>query len=98
MCDVNHRNSRQRVVESHHSDGGRLADGGRSKESTSMLVDTVFHHLAASLFHKHGEGALTYALRNARMLGSKNSELEDVWMCVARKIEHLVSTTAEGRG
>lgn len=62
-----------------------------------MLVDTEFHHLAASLFHKHGEGALTYALRNARMLGSENSELENVWMCVARKIEHLISTTTERR-
>ena len=62
-----------------------------------MLVDTEFHHLATSLFHKHGEEALTYALRNARTLRSKNSELEDVWMRVAKKIEHLISTTQERR-
>ena len=62
-----------------------------------MLVDMEFHHLAASLFHKHGEGALTYALRNARMLRSKDSELEEVWMCVARKIEYLISTTPDRR-
>jgi len=62
-----------------------------------MLVDTEFHHLATSLFHKHGEGALTYALRNARMIGSEDSELAEVWIRVARKIEHLISTTPERR-
>ena len=62
-----------------------------------MLANTEFHHLAASLFHTHGEGALTYALRNARTLRSKDSELEDVWMRVAKKIEHLISTTQERR-
>jgi len=62
-----------------------------------MLADTEFHHLAASLFHKHGEGALTYALRNARMLQSQDADLEEVWIRVARKIEHLIATTSERR-
>ena len=62
-----------------------------------MLVGTEFHHLAASLFQMHGEGALTYALRNARTLHSKDSELEEAWLCVARKIEQLISTTPERR-
>ena len=85
------------MVQSNHSDGGRLAGGGILYEDTAMLVDTEFQYLAASLFHKHGEGALTYALRNARTLGSKDSELKDVWNCVARKIEHLISTTSDRR-
>ena len=62
-----------------------------------MLVDTEFQFLAASLFHKHGEGALTYALTNARTLGPEDSELKHVWICVARKIEHLISTTPDRR-
>jgi len=62
-----------------------------------MLADTEFHHLAASLFQKHGDGALAYALRNARMLQSQDSELEKVWVCVARKIEQLISTTTAHR-
>ena len=62
-----------------------------------MFADTEFHQLAASLFHKHGEGALTYALRNARTLQSKDSELEEVWIRVARKIERLISATQERR-
>ena len=62
-----------------------------------MLADSEFHHLAASLFHKHGKGALRYALRNARTLRSDGSELEEVWMRVARNIEHLISATQERR-
>ena len=62
-----------------------------------MLADTEFQHLAASLFHKHGEGALTYALRNARMLQSQDAELEKVWVRVARQIEQIISTTSQDR-
>ena len=56
-----------------------------------MLVETDFHHLAASLLYNHGDAALTYALRNARVVHSQDQELEAMWMRVARKIEHLIS-------
>jgi len=62
-----------------------------------MLVNTDCHHLASSLFHKHGEDALVYALKNASVLRSANSELEGVWLRVARKIENLISAASANR-
>jgi hypothetical protein len=62
-----------------------------------MLADAESHHLATSLFYKHGEGALAYALRNAQTLGSRGSQLEEVWMRVAKKIERLISTASQDR-
>jgi len=62
-----------------------------------MLADTEFQQLAVSLFQKHGDGALTYALRNAQTLGCENSELEDVWVRVAKKIEQLIFSASHDR-
>lgn len=62
-----------------------------------MLVETDFHHFASHLLRQHGEGALTYALRNAQTLRSENSELGEMWMRVAQRIEYLVSTSIQDR-
>ena len=62
-----------------------------------MLVNTDCHHLAASLIHKHGEEALAYALKNARVLRSANSELEQTWLRVAKTVEILISAASGHR-
>lgn len=62
-----------------------------------MPIDKEVNSLAMSLFHTHGDGALAYALRNARMADSSGSELNVVWMRVAKKIESLMSAAAHDR-